>query len=59
MTYIEEECLPRDAAPIDELLALGCVPEGPATLSPIRVSDVEGPWNKKEYIFKNRCVTVC
>jgi hypothetical protein len=51
MTYIEEECLPRDAAPIDELLALGCVPEGPATLSPIRVSDVEGPWNKKRIHF--------
>jgi hypothetical protein len=51
MTNIGEQCLPRDAAPIDELLALGCVPEGPATLSPIRVSDVEGPWNKKRIHF--------
>ena len=39
---LKRKCLPRDIAPVAELLVLFCVPGGPATLSFTRESDVEG-----------------
>jgi hypothetical protein len=49
---LKRKCLPRDIAPVAELLVLFCVPGGPATLSFTRESDVEGPYKLKNEIFE-------